>query len=252
MTQLHDIYGFIDRARKAGNPAELNNVMQAITREMGFDNFVLAHYIHLKPDRRTGAMQDYIALSDYTSSWMDLVFEGKFSHNPVRRCSYATNLGFAWERVDRFIPITQADRDTMTSWKGLGVGDGYTVGTHLPGEPSGSCSFTMRPGRTIPHRNLPMAHLIGCFAFQAARELVGRHAGPIEIEPPKLTTRQLECIVLVAKGKTDWEIARILGISEETVKQHLKDARARYDVSKRVQLVIRVVHEGLVSLRELM
>ena len=75
----------------------------------------------------------------------------------------------------------------------------------------------------------------------------------IEIhEPPRLSQRQLECIVLVARGKSDWEIGKILGISEETVKWHLKDARARYDVSKRVQLVTRTLFDGQVALTELL
>ena len=46
--------------------------------------------------------------------------------------------------------------------------------------------------------------------------------------------------------------AKILGISEETVKRHLKDAREHYDVPKRVQLVIRAVFDGQIALSDLL
>lgn len=220
-----------------------------MTRNIGFDNFALAQYVDVKPNDQRG-MREYVALSDYPPIWREFVFDGKYRGNPVRRCTYATALGFSWESIGKFIPLTQDDRDIVSSWSEYGIGDGYTIGSHLPGEPSGSCSFTTRPGRALPQHNLALAHLIGCFAFQAARDMVTRHAGERPVAS-LLTQRQLECIVLVGRGKTDWEIARILGISEETVKQHLKDARTRYDVSKRVQLVIRVVNEGLISLHDL-
>jgi len=58
--------------------------------------------------------------------------------------------------------------------------------------------------------------------------------------------------VLVARGKTDWEIGTILGISQETVKRHIADARARYDVTKRTQIVLRALYDGLVPLSEML
>lgn len=250
--QLNDVHAFIARARQAATPQDLNDVMQSITREMGFDHFTLAHHLNLNAaERSDSTMTRHVALSDYPQTWMERSFDGRFSQNPVRRCSYRTSLGFAWDRIGDFIKLSQEDRNIVAAWAEIGIGDGYTVGTHLPGEASGSCSFTMRTGRQVPRGSLAMAHLIGSFAFQAGREMVSRH-GNKQPDQPQLTTRQLECIILVARGKTDWEIARVLGISEETVKQHLKDARARYDVSKRVQVVLRVVRDGLVSLNDLL
>lgn len=66
-----------------------------------------------------------------------------------------------------------------------------------------------------------------------------------------LTKRQIQCVSLAGQGKTDWEIGVILGISEETVKRHISEARRHYDVAKRVQVVIRALADGLVSIGEL-
>ncbi len=67
------------------------------------------------------------------------------------------------------------------------------------------------------------------------------------MERTRLTGRQAECVALVARGKTDWEISRILGIGQETVTQHVKDARERYGTTKRTLLAIRALFDGQIS-----
>jgi DNA-binding CsgD family transcriptional regulator len=57
-------------------------------------------------------------------------------------------------------------------------------------------------------------------------------------------------VVLVAKGKSDWEIGQLLGLKEDTVTEHIEEARRRYDVKRRVQLVVRAVHDGLLALND--
>jgi LuxR family quorum-sensing system transcriptional regulator CciR len=48
----------------------------------------------------------------------------------------------------------------------------------------------------------------------------------------------VQCLRLVAAGKTDSEIALILGISPDTARQYVKRSRAAYDVVTRTQLVV--------------
>ena len=133
-----------------------------------------------------------------------------------------------------------------------GIWDGFTVPANIPGELNGSCNFAVGKSRKAPTGSFAMAQLVGSFAFQAARTLVTRMRGVTGREDVRLTGRQLECIVLVARGKTDWEIGKILGIAEETVKRHIADARARYDVTKRMQVVVRALYDGLVPISEML
>jgi LuxR family quorum-sensing system transcriptional regulator CciR len=71
--------------------------------------------------------------------------------------------------------------------------------------------------------------------LRAARRLSGSFAPS---ERPHLSRREIECLQLVAIGKTDWEIAAILGISVQTARQYVKRARRAYDVVSRTQLVV--------------
>jgi LuxR family quorum-sensing system transcriptional regulator CciR len=55
---------------------------------------------------------------------------------------------------------------------------------------------------------------------------------------PHLSRRQVQCVRLVAAGKTDWEIAVILGIGLETARQYVKRARSAYGAVSRAQVVV--------------
>src|SRR3546814_8079377 len=59
---------------------------------------------------------------------------------------------------------------------------------------------------------------------------------------------QLECIALVARGKSDWEIGKILGISQLTVKRHMLLAREQLNVTKRIQIAMRALFDGQIAL----
>ena len=255
MSSLEDVQGFIDQSRRVASPEELHALLQAISREMGFDHFALVHHVDLRP---MGTLvdhlitDDFIVLSDYPQFWVDqYINDAIVTNDPVLLASQKMNVGFAWEAVPDLIKLTPSQREVTERTHRAGLINGFTVPANVPGELNGSCNFAIATGHKLPRKNLPMAQLVGSFAFQAARELVARLRKIDGFEPPRLSQRQLECIILVARGKTDWEIGKILGISEETVKWHLKDARERYDVPKRVQVVLRALFDGQIPLTEL-
>jgi DNA-binding response OmpR family regulator len=49
----------------------------------------------------------------------------------------------------------------------------------------------------------------------------------------KITRREADVLIWVAKGKTDWEIAQILSISERTVNKHLEQIYRKLGVNNR-------------------
>ena len=63
--------------------------------------------------------------------------------------------------------------------------------------------------------------------------LMEREVGPAG---PGLTRRETQCVYWIAEGKSDWEIGRILEISDETVAWHVQNAKRKLGVARRVQL----------------
>jgi LuxR family quorum-sensing system transcriptional regulator CciR len=257
LTQLADVQRFIDESRRVKTAAALEDLLAGVTREMGFEYYALLHHVDLSGySSELDHMEqgNLVALSNYPPGWIEnYISRNLVTTDPVVLASHRTSVGFKWEEVPNLIKVTAKHRQHAENALSNGIADGFTVPAHVPGEANGSCNFAMGAGRPLPEENLAMAHMIGAYAFQAARALVLNAKGMSNYTPRvPLSQRQLECTFLVGRGKTDWEIAKILGISEETVKRHLRDAREHYDVPKRVQLVIRAVFDGQISLSDLL
>jgi LuxR family maltose regulon positive regulatory protein len=62
-----------------------------------------------------------------------------------------------------------------------------------------------------------------------------------------LSTRERNIISLIARGQSNKEVARDLGISPETVKSHMKHIFEKLAVEKRTQAVARAQSLGLVT-----
>jgi len=62
-----------------------------------------------------------------------------------------------------------------------------------------------------------------------------------------LTGRELQCLAWVSQGKTSWETASILGLSERTVNFHLCNASRKLNVYGRQACVARAIYLGLLE-----
>jgi LuxR family quorum-sensing system transcriptional regulator CciR len=166
---------------------------------------------------------------------------------------------FLWADIPRLVPLSRPQRDFLDAAHAAGIGAAVAVPIHRPrgAQEAGSysvfagcCSFLMKNGAPLPLESLAAAHYVGALAFDAAENL----RGPRLDTPrgPQLTPRQRDCVALVAQGKSDWEIGQVLGISESTVHKHIEDAKRRFGVPTRVQLVVRSLFDARLSFSDVM
>ncbi len=60
-----------------------------------------------------------------------------------------------------------------------------------------------------------------------------------------LSERQIECLFLLLRGKSDKDTARILGLSPRTVESYINEIKFKMDCSTRSQIIEKSFHEGL-------
>ena len=78
-----------------------------------------------------------------------------------------------------------------------------------------------------------------------------RRAARRDPPPAAITARQLAVAELVARGLSNPEVARVLDISINTVKKHIRDLFERCEVGSRAELAAWLVASGVVVLVDL-
>jgi DNA-binding NarL/FixJ family response regulator len=66
--------------------------------------------------------------------------------------------------------------------------------------------------------------------------------------PPQLTTRELEVLQLIVHGKSNKEIAAVLGLSANTVAVHRANIMQSLGIHNTAELVVYAIRQGLVSI----
>src|SRR3984893_14972176 len=80
---------------------------------------------------------------------------------------------------------------------------------------------------------------------EAAAQLVRQVKAPERPEP--LTPREIEVLRLVTLGRANKQIARELGVGEETVKTHVRNILSKLQAASRTQAALHAIRTGLVS-----
>lgn len=228
----------------AASADNLHEALLKSTAAMGFNYFALSLEIGCGGKAGTSVL-----IHDYPASWADVYVGFNLgATDPIRRAAEHSLLGFRWDAMATLIPVSETEQTMFDTGRRHGIADGFTIPRHLPGELTASCSFVTSPDNALPERMLLAAELLGAMAIASARRIAG-WAKPAN--RPKLTDRQRDCVLWAARGKTDWEISRILGISHDTVITHLKEARERYDARKRASLILAALFDGLISFADI-
>jgi LuxR family quorum-sensing system transcriptional regulator CciR len=236
------VESFSRSARVVEDRDQLRLAFAAAVQGLGFEHYAL---------QGEGAR---LLIADLPANWI-------FRPDPARDVIFAAasrSLSpFLWADIPRFMALAPADARALES-----APPGFAVPIHVSAFSAGltppqglaegrgfagCCSFLMRKGGILPVESFAAAHYIGRLAYDAARRV--DRAQPAR---PRLTPRQRDCMVLAAQGKSDWEIGKLLGISESTVHKHIEDAKRRFGVSTRIQLVVRGLAEARLSFNDIL
>jgi LuxR family quorum-sensing system transcriptional regulator CciR len=229
---------FANAAKTLTGMADLHATLSEVVTSLGFDGVAMLHHVDF-----TAGGAPVIAYADYPMDFLSKVLGRRyFADDPVLAACQRTAAPFSWCELPELISLTARQREILAQAANCGLQQGFTVPINVPGEPLGSCSFARRSGRVVPEEVRQAALWVGVFAFEQARRILGL-ARPTAARP-RLSPRQFDCVVLAARGNSDWVIGRLLGLSKDTVHEYIEAAKQRYGVATRQQLLAACLADG--------
>lgn len=243
MAAIEDISHLADGFQAAGTLGELGRrFSEAIARE-GFNASACGAFV----TTRLGPAPVFY-FQNWPAAWLERYMAEGFVEHDFGVAEARTSIEpFLWSEAyaRRRAGLTAGERRIWQAVLDFGWADGFNVPIHGPGGYFGLVTMAgVRPleDRRARHGLATLARL----AHDRATQLAGPLAEDVEPPSERLTTRELACLRWVAAGLEDPDIARELGVSRNTIKDHLSSARRKLKADTRAQAVARALVNGLI------
>ncbi|MEI8703031.1 helix-turn-helix transcriptional regulator [Mesorhizobium sp. ISC15] len=182
---------------------------------------------------------------NFPSEWQERYFEMGYDRiDPIIKASRKRSGAFLWSEVYDDESTTEAERRVFDEAATFGVRSGITVPLHGPNGRLAFMSFAQRCDRTLQNRAMTYLQLAAVHFHRMGAKFASLNefdAGPV------LSFRERECILWISRGKSSWEIGKILAISPNTVNFHLKNVKHKLDASSRTLAAIKAVSLGIIE-----
>jgi len=245
----------IENFLTAGSAGEIFKALSQTCHELGFDYFFYSPLINGGNSETVFRDESIIlegealmmqnTLLNYPASWVHRYQEAKHTHHdPIIRHVSKSILPIFWDDAVNAEPqnivLNEANEHKLAS--------GITVTLYGHGGARSVLSFAAGQRRNEPRveaiKNASHIQLTAHYVYEALKK-ISNISGTIP--GSALSTREKDCLKWSANGKTSWEIAMILKVSERTVVFHLTNAVKKLGAANRRQAVVRALSLRLIN-----
>jgi LuxR family transcriptional regulator, quorum-sensing system regulator LasR len=232
-------------ASKESDPQKAFEALKRIGRALGYDHAIAA----FAP--KAGQRNSTFLASTYSQRWM--VEQSELPVSEVLKDPIVNHLNSRVEPI--FWSKDNYERLGLEAlyerFKDHGLGSGIALairGTNGEMLSVGlSNSEQSEVEKSTPVEQMGALYLSATAMFNRMIVTAKKQLSLIHEDTPKLTPREIECLQWARAGKTSWEVAKILGISQATSIFHMKNAIAKLDASNKTHAVIVAVERGLIG-----
>jgi DNA-binding CsgD family transcriptional regulator len=222
--------------RSVSSEKDLHGQLAELATRLGFDHFVyctLGDY-----GQRLGTV-----INGYPAAWADRYVRNDYVKvDPVMHHCLRSVTPLAWH-PSAF--GSEQERTFFNEAGEHGVGLGMSCSVRGRGGEMSILSFASnsfsRAALQHVHDNLAVGQLLTCYVHEATDRLFGRAAA----QEVQLSAREQECLKWAAGGKSNWQIGRIMNITEHGVGFHFRNIFRKLGVSTRQQAIVRAMLLGL-------
>jgi LuxR family quorum sensing-dependent transcriptional regulator len=225
----------VDGARSADEVAE---IFLSLVRPFGFSR-VFAGIIP-SPGMSMQQQVANVVLHRWPDEWSQRYFsQGYLFDDPaIERVTTSTE-PFLWSELEESYGDRPFAKRIMGEAREFKLGFGFTVPMRALGGQSAGFSIASECGELPPHCRGPL-QLLAIYSF-------GRALSLAEMPPAvKLTPREADVLQWIAEGKTDWEISKILHVSEHLVDKMARQIRIKFGAANRTQAVAQALRHRII------
>lgn len=181
----------------------------------------------------------------YPEEWIKLYWQnGYFEVDPVFQTALNKPGTQHWGTTYREA-TSPKQQEFMAAAKEFGLGDGITTGSADPAcSVATFCSFASASSVDAA-RYVPLVEYFGYYVHMALLRTAPAKTQSMDPCVKQLTLKELTILNWVKKGKTNWEIAQIMGGTERTIRFHVESIFSKLDVTSRSQAVATAIEHGL-------
>jgi DNA-binding CsgD family transcriptional regulator len=233
---------YIGRANAAKTDEELVSVFLDTVGRHGYDRMtfcLLSDHAHI--GLKAGAHH----LRNYPQDWMAYYASKDYaSIDPVIRHVYQSPQTFAWKDISQKLEMTPEQEGILNMGAEAGLNNGLCAPVRIGNGFAGfGLASTEKVDACDPNYDLLTAY---CNHFYLAFQRL-HHADAKPYSNVILTVKEREVLLWTARGKSDGDIGDIMGISDNTVKFHLRNIFEKLEANSRTLAVTKAISLGLIT-----
>ena len=167
-----------------------------------------------------------------------------FTMDPVVAEARRRLTPFLWSEMERQGSIGADAAEVLRHARDYGWQEVLAVPIHGPAGYQGIVSMASLEPVTLDRQDMALLRILSLTIHDKCREIIG--FGAATRDAVALTAREAECMKWVASGKTDADIALILGVSKATVHFHIEGAKKKLSTRSRSEAIALLVLQGIV------
>lgn len=170
---------------------------------------------------------------------------GLVSRDPIIDALLLYEGAFTWSELARDRLLAQVGREALDRARDHGWSDGVVVPIRRGATRFGLVSLVAEEPTIIATSDKSLIALLSVSFHERVRTLAPSQGFPVP--PAGLTAREVQCLALIARGKTDREIGAKLGIALSTAHEHVENLKRKLDVSGRTEAVAVAMSLGIIA-----
>lgn len=246
------VENFTSNIGDANNTTDLRRILEETIVSLGYRYFAY-HIIQHSALYEGGSARQTVGIFNYPEDWMETYISKTYvNQDPVVELGLTRKTPFRWQdELDvNLLPAKQAQ--VLTEAAKAGIQRGLTI--PLVSRHGEIAILTVIPQQGAvdskrQKRNENLLFVLAQFFHTRALRIVmeERLVSNFGRRRSFLSARERETTLWVSRGKSSWEIAQILGISEKSVEFYMESVKKKLEAVNRTQAVVKAILLGLID-----